>query len=801
DGPVWMALEAYRDPITSRHVLLVGGDDPTAAGNGSYHNILRSTDGGATWSSLTANPAGIHYTTGGPGGPAWWLAQSQSGVMLGKSTYTAAHIATAGTDRSRIFVAGRSGVWASSDGGANWYPMVDGLGVTINKAVIADPNVPGRVFVGNTDWVNLSSNDGLDSVSQTRPPGPSTGYSLALDTATTPSIVYIGVGHRDSNTSGDVYSNPDPLTRSWTSEGLGAATGGKRPLGVAVRRVGGSPVILAAVEGGGIWRKTGGSWRQVSSAAMGTQATEAASFSWLQNSSIVYLYDHQTGVWRSNDDGQNWTKIWSKVSASDMTGFVVADPADVSRLYVSAKDGVYRLEGANAGTVGAGISPVTLGSFVNPGPMAMAPGNKLYVAQPVRSGAAANLMVSSDRGTTWATVSDASYPGSALFPFGMAAGPEGNLYLALNGNGVTVGRPGAVPAPDTTAPTVAVSTPTTDEVFSGLSVDMGGAASDDRGVAFVRVAVQDRSSGLWWHSDGTWGAWQQHAAALATPSAASTGWAHTFNAPGAGLYGVQVEAVDSAGNLSVRAWVPFEVRLADTTAPSLSVTTPTMDQVFTGSIVGFSGNAGDDRAVAGVRVAIQERTNNTWLRADGTWGAWQQHDATLTAAGATPTSWNHAFNAPGPGLYGVQVEAVDSAGNPSTRTWTRFEVRLADTTAPTLTVTNPTMDQILRNLTVTFNGTAADDRAVTAVRVAVQDRNTSEWLHTDGTWGAWQQRNATLASPGAASTSWSAPFTASEAGLYGVQVETVDTAGNTSTRTWIRFEIKPTKGKTSSRSK
>src|SRR6185295_17359554 len=108
--------------------------------------------------------------------------------------------------------------------------------------------------------------------------------------------------------------------------------GGTRPTAVVVNRVGGQPVILAMAQSSGIWRKAGGVWSRVNPSVGGGGQP---SFSWLPGSAVVSFYDDTTGVWRSNDAGQTWTRIWNQPSVADMTGFVAADPTTPSRVYVS----------------------------------------------------------------------------------------------------------------------------------------------------------------------------------------------------------------------------------------------------------------------------------------------------------------------------------------------------------------------------------------------------------------------------------------------------------------------------------
>ena len=69
------------------------------------------------------------------------------------------------------------------------------------------------------------------------------------------------------------------------------------------------------------------------------------------------------------------------------------------------------------------------------------------------------------------------------------------------------------------------------------------------------------------------------------------------------------------------------------------------------------------------------------------------------------------------------------------------------------------------------------------VHVAIKDTTRavgSNWWRSDGTWGAFQNQNAGLGTPGGASTTWSFNWTppASGSGSYSVQVEAVDTSNN-----------------------
>ena len=523
DGPVWTTIAGRADGVAN--VLFAGADNPTRTPDG-WHSVMRSTDSGQTWLPVT-QAIRISTSVGGPGGEQWWHASEHRTAMLGGASYTPAQISIDPTNPDRVFVAGRAGIWGTQDSASNWYPMTSGLGVTINRSVIADPNTPGRVYVANTDYLMLASTDGLARVTHARPPTArgTVGYSLALETSTTPSAVYLASGDRELNADGEIHSNPDPVAGgTWVDEGLAAVTGGKRPLAVAVQNVEGRPVIVAAVEEGGVWRKQYDLWTKSDGLAMsGIQRTKAASLSWTPGSPDVFLYDRETGVWRSNDEGRTWAMIWGMPSRGEGTGYVVADPTSPGRLYVSVGGtGLYVLTSATTGTVGTGITPTKLGSFSRPGAISVGRDGRLYAAEVGGQGAGAALSISNDNGLTWTDAADDYYHRSALFPLAMAVGPERNIYLSLNGNGAIRAMS---PLPDTTAPTPPSA------VSAAVGVDRvslsWSPSTDDTAVDHY---VVNRDGAL---LGGT----------------ASTSYIDTTVAAGT-TYTYTVQAVDAAGNVS-----------------------------------------------------------------------------------------------------------------------------------------------------------------------------------------------------------------------------------------------------------
>ncbi len=118
--------------------------------------------------------------------------------------------------------------------------------------------------------------------------------------------------------------------------------------------------------------------------------------------------------------------------------------------------------------------------------------------------------------------------------------------------------PGSTPPPNAEPnSTVTVPTPRA-QVHSPLATS--GTATDDHGVARVRLAVRNTVTKLWLQANGTWGAnIQLFDATLGSPGATATTWARTFTLP-AGSFALSVRAVDDAGvTETTQPWVPFTV--------------------------------------------------------------------------------------------------------------------------------------------------------------------------------------------------------------------------------------------------
>ena len=454
------SISGYKT-TAGKHVIYAGGGGLDGNLPVANRSIMRTVDAAAptvSWSSKASNN-NWDNPVGGPGGTTqWWLAASNQGGCVGGVSYVASQlIVKPGSDceHDEVWSAGRGGIWNSLNGGTDWYPMMDGLMVTVNRGVAVDPKDAKRVYVCNTDWTMVQSTDRLQTVERNKPSGAdSVGFYAAFDTNTPagqPSKLYLATADRDNNIGGEVFLY-DPSTTNWTDLNLGPLVNNQRPIALAVGQhaADNSTVVLAAVQQSGVWRKQGsGGWQQVlpSTASGGPLSTtnNTDGMTWISSGKVAYLAD-SSGLWRTNDEGNtgSWLEIWNHNAQQ-----AAANPNDPSILYVSTSSSVYALSGiADGDTVenhGITLTTVLSGS-ANPAAIAVGPtqtgGMALYVAcEPDANNPLAKLLMYPINGTTLGAAVDIAndyYRATALTVKQIAVGAEGSLYAAGN-DGVIAG--------------------------------------------------------------------------------------------------------------------------------------------------------------------------------------------------------------------------------------------------------------------------------------------------------------------------------------------------------------------------
>lgn len=253
------------------------------------------------------------------------------------------------------------------------------------------------------------------------------------------------------------------------------------------------------------------------------------------------------------------------------------------------------------------------------------------------------------------------------------------------------------PPKDTTAPTIAITSPTTGTEFDvGETITVTGTATDDKAVTAVSVTIGDSDAVAATVTGGTW---------TAAVEAAEVG-AQTITAT----------ASDAAGNSS-DASVTVTVGVPDTTDPVVTITAPAADAEFIqGDTITVTGTATDDIGVSSVTVALG--------------------DAEPVAATVTGGTWSADVEAADLGDQTITATASDAAGNTANAS-VSVTVIPPDTTDPTISINSPAQDDVVfLDFPITVTGTAADDRALAGVEVAFGSDAPVTAVITDDTWTA-----------------------------------------------------------------
>ena len=234
-------------------------------------------------------------------------------------------------------------------------------------------------------------------------------------------------------------------------------------------------------------------------------------------------------------------------------------------------------------------------------------------------------------------------------------------------------------APDTTAPTIAITAPTAGTTFSapGTSVTLSGIAADNIGVTQVAWVTDRGASGV---ASGT------------------TSWSTGGIALGSGSTQITVTAYDKAGNTASAVLAVTTPLQTDTTPPTVSITSPTSASTFStaGTTITLSGTAADNVGV----------TQVIWVSSNGSNGI---------ASGTT--SWNTGGIPLQSGSNQLTVTARDAAGNRSSAIITVTSTASNSVNASSVVITSPTSGPVYTTSlgTVSLAGTASASAGVIQV--------------------------------------------------------------------------------------
>jgi PKD repeat protein len=343
---------------------------------------------------------------------------------------------------------------------------------------------------------------------------------------------------------------------------------------------------------------------------------------------------------------------------------------------------------------------------------------------------------------------------------------------------------------DDQTPTTNITGPS--GIQTSTTFTMTGTANDDKGVNSLSFWFRDDQN-RYLQADGSVSAiFNTFRGTPDVVGATAATWSYDVTLPHEGVWRGSATATDTTGQADLRSATRDWTVDSNAVSPTVTIEEPApMTPPFAvpavtvepGGKLTFSGTASDDEGLRNVEISLRNTSTRENLGADGTWGtnvtAGQYRVSPVDIGGST---YNWTYTTPfnlSAGSYTFTVRATDDSGlTTSSTNQGRLTVnaQIAGDLAPdtTMSFTAPTDE----SFPVSFTGTATDDKGVASVRVALRDADTGRYLQPDGSMAAAvATRDAVLASPGAATTSWSLGLTLPTAGNWSFTAVAFDTAG------------------------
>jgi photosystem II stability/assembly factor-like uncharacterized protein len=394
-GRTWRLQELSRSRVDE---LAMAPADPSTLYVGTGRGVFKTTDGGASWQATSAGllPAketaerrqhrldegyvyalvvdrrdpdivyagtwekGVFKTT--DGGASWRNVGlgSVNTLALDPRDPDTIYAGAVGAAAGPTSIYHWSGVFKSSDGGANWHPV--GLKGTNVAALALDPKRPETVYAGTDEKGVVKSTDGGRSWRPAGLQGTNVG-PLMLDPQQ-PETVYAGTDENglfkstdggrtwrertmprgaellalDPRKSAKLYAGSFGriLTsldagRSWRATGRGPGAASIWAFAVDAR----TGTAYAGIEGGGLAKRAGGRWRTVNT----DQSVTALAVD-PQDPDVVYAGIHDpAGLLKSTDGGRSWRRLkapWQPLIPDRNGAFVTelaVDPQNPKAIY------------------------------------------------------------------------------------------------------------------------------------------------------------------------------------------------------------------------------------------------------------------------------------------------------------------------------------------------------------------------------------------------------------------------------------------------------------------------------------
>ncbi len=201
-----------------------------------------------------------------------------------------------------------------------------------------------------------------------------------------------------------------------------------------------------------------------------------------------------------------------------------------------------------------------------------------------------------------------------------------------------------------------------------LHLDLAGTATDDKGVASVKVTIQDRVTRRYLQANNTFStAFSLLPATLASPGQLGTTWTLPIDLPAQGDFDVIAYAYDTVGQQdpsTTGATARYQIYPGDTPPVFVDLLlSPTEGTVFNDAKIFVSGRLEDDQQMAAAQVGIVNSLGQ-YLSATGTFTSTLPsfRTAYLNSVGTPGSNFSYTTPAIPAGAYTVIMRGVDQHG-------------------------------------------------------------------------------------------------------------------------------------------